>query len=272
MSGTEIEKRGGGGTEAAARVADVLLLFISGPDSLGVSTISRELGLAKAVVHRILTSLASREMVIADEATRGYRLGPAAAALGARALRDSDLRSAARPVLRRLREETGETSTLSQLVGDSRVYLDQFASPHEIKMLVEIGRAFPLHAGSSSKAILAHLPEARREAILRDGLAPLTSQTIRDADRLRTALAEIVRDGVAVSRGERRPDAGSVAAPVFDVDGVRGSISLCGPIDRFGPDDVATYAPLVRAAAEEISQALGGRSGLRIMDGKDKEA
>src|ERR687895_1337186 len=42
------------GTEAATRVADVLLLFASGPAALGVSGISRRLGLSKTVVHRIL--------------------------------------------------------------------------------------------------------------------------------------------------------------------------------------------------------------------------
>jgi IclR family transcriptional regulator, acetate operon repressor len=252
-----MEKKSGG-TEAADRVADVLLLFVSGPPSLGVSTISRELGLAKAVVHRILASLASRELVVADRATREYRLGPAAMAIGARALRGSDLRAAARPVLARLRDETRETTTLSQLVGDTRIYLDQFESPQEIKMLVEIGRAFPLHAGSSSKAILAFLPEARREAILRGRLERLTPQTICDPDRLRAVLAEIAREGVAVSRGERQHGAGSVAAPVFDVDGdVRGAISICGPIDRFWPSEVERFVPMVRAAAQEISRALG---------------
>ena len=260
MSGTT-ETKPGGGTESAARVADVLLLFLGRSDTLGVTAISRELGLAKAVVHRILTSLASRELIAADEATRGYRLGPAAVALGARAFRDSDLRHAARPVLRRLRDETLETSTLSQRAGDSRVYLDQYESPREIKMRVEIGRAFPLHAGSSGRAILAFLSDEEREAILTGRLARLTPDTVVDPERLRVILARIVREGVAFSQGERQPGAASVAAPVFDVDGeVCGAISVCGPIDRFGPREIAGHTAAVGAAAEEISRALGRRS------------
>lgn len=250
------------GTEAAARVADVLLLFTGGQASLGVSTISRELGLAKAVVHRILRSLASREIVVADPASRTYRLGPAAAAIGARALRDSTLRSAAAPVLRRLRDETYETTTLSELAGDARVYLDQFESPQEIKMTVEVGRQFPLHAGASSKAILACLPRRRRDEVLGGQagapLPVLTPHTVSDPARLRAELAEIAVRGVAVSRGERQPGAASVAAPVFAIDGeVVGAISVCGPVDRFADDDCARYVPAVRAAAEEISAALG---------------
>ncbi|GLY71138.1 IclR family transcriptional regulator [Amycolatopsis taiwanensis] len=241
------------GTEAAARVADVLLLFTGGPRYLGVSSISRELGLAKAVVHRILQSLVSREMLATDPGVSGYRLGPAAVALGASALRRFDARTVATPVLRRLRDETGETTTLSGLVGDERVYLDQFESPREIKMTVDIGRRFPLHAGSSGKVILAFLPADRQEALLARELPALTEKTITTPDDLRAVLAETARDGVAVSLGERQPGAGSVAAPLFGPDGeVHGSISVCGPQYRFTPDVVARYRDLVRAAAEEI--------------------
>ncbi|QRP47744.1 IclR family transcriptional regulator [Amycolatopsis sp. FDAARGOS 1241] len=241
------------GTEAAARVADVLLLFTGGPRYLGVSAISRELGLAKAVVHRILQSLVSREMLATDPGVSGYRLGPAAVALGASALRRFDARTVATPVLRRLRDETGETTTLSGLVGDERVYLDQFESPREIKMTVEIGRRFPLHAGSSGKVILAFLPGDRREALLARDLPALTEKTITTADELRGALTETAREGVAVSLGERQPGAGSVAAPLFGPDGeVHGSISICGPQYRFTPEAVARYRGLVRDAAGEI--------------------
>lgn len=246
------------GTEAAARVADVLLLFVSGPTALGVSAISRELGLSKAVVHRILRSLASRGLIEADRATRGYRLGPAGAALGARALRDSSLRTAALPVLRRLRDATGETTTLTALVGTARVYLEQCESPQEIKMTVETGRRLSLHAGASSRAILAFLPEAQREAVLHGPMPALTQRTVVDPERLRGELDAVRRDGVSITLGERQPGAGSVAAPVFGFDGeVVGAISVCGPVDRFDPATCARYTPLARSAAAEISHALG---------------
>ncbi|WP_198653778.1 IclR family transcriptional regulator [Actinocorallia populi] len=244
------------GTETAARVADVLLMFVGGPQYLGVSAISRELGLSKAVVHRILRSLVSREILQTDPDVPGYRLGPAAVALGASALTRFEARTAALPVLRRLRDETGETTTLSGLVGDERVYLTQFESPREVKMTVELGLRFPLHAGSSGKAILAFLPQDRREALLARPLAPLTDRTVTDGDALRAELAEIVRTGVAVSVGERQSDAGSVAAPLFGPDGEpHGSISVCGPRHRFDLEQVERHRTLVLAAAEEISRS-----------------
>jgi IclR family transcriptional regulator, acetate operon repressor len=254
--GTDVP--GSSGTEAAARVADVLLLFVGGPNTLGVSEIARELGLSKAVVHRILQSLTSRSLVRLDPITRGYRLGPGAIALGARALRDFDLRAAARPTLRRLRDLTGETTTLSMLLERSRLYLDQYESPREIKMTVPIGRPFPLYAGASSRAMLAFLPDQTVERVIAAGLERMTSETILDPDELRRCLAATRASGFATSRGERQDGAGSVAAPVFGVDGeVTGAISVCGPVSRFDGEAVDRYVPLVRSAAAEISRSLG---------------
>lgn len=246
------------GTESAGRVVDVLALFTAGPAALGVSEIARELRLSKAVVHRILQSLASRSFVVADPQTREYRLGPGAVALGVRAMRDMDLRRSASPVLRRLRDETGETTTLSAPIGGSRVYLDQYESPQEIKMTVELGRPHPLHAGASSRAILAFLPEETHDAVIRAGLPRLTPLTIDDPEELRRRLAGVRAAGYATSLGERQDGAGSVAAPVFGLDGeVAGAISVCGPVSRFDRKVVERYVPLVREAAREISRALG---------------
>ncbi|MCP2182785.1 transcriptional regulator, IclR family [Prauserella alba] len=263
-----VPSQGGTGTEAAARVADVLLLFTGGPEYLGVSTISRQLGISKAVVYRILQSLVSRDVLATTPGVTGYRLGPAAVALGASALRRFDAKTAAAPVLRRLRDETGETTTLSGLVGDERVYLEQFDSRAEIKMTVDIGTRFPLHAGSSGKAILAQLPQWRREEILEGGLGALTDRTVTDPATLREQLDAIGADGVAVSLGERQSGAGSVAAALVTPDGeVHGAISVCGPEYRFTPEKIERYRELVREATTEIIRnwtngpAAGGHRG-----------
>jgi DNA-binding IclR family transcriptional regulator len=246
------------GTEAVTRAADVLLLFLGVSTSLGVSEIARQLNLSKAVVHRILRSLLSRNLLAFDEGQRNYRLGPASAALGARALRDFDLHQVALPVLRRLQLITGETATVTALIGTSRVYLDQVLSLKEIKMVVEMGRPFPLHAGSSGKVILAFAPADLRQLILSGPLAALTPNTRVTRVQLEADLEQIKGACVASSLGERQPGAGSVAGAIIGYDGYAiGSISVCGPVDRFGPPTISRLSPLVKAAAREISLKMG---------------
>lgn len=246
-----------GGTESADRVADVLLLFARSEDPLGVSRIARDLALSKAVVHRILQSLSSRSLVQPVPGGSSYVLGPAAAGLAARAWSQLDVRSVASPVLRKLRDATRETTTLSVLVGDQRIYLDQFESPQEIKMVVEIGPRFPLHSGASSRAILAHLPQPLIDEAVRQlvALKPDTDVEVYLAD-----LATSRERGYAVSLNERNTGAASIAAPFFDVAGnVLGSVSSSGPVFRYadladGADERQTR--LVVEAANDITDRL----------------
>ncbi len=246
------------GTEAVTRAADVLLLFAGTSAALGVSEIARQLDLSKAVVHRILRSLLSRNLLIFDGKRRNYRLGPATAALGARALRDLDLRQLAMPSLRHLQRITDETATVTALLGTSRVYLDQIPSAQEITMVVETGRTFPLHAGSSGKVILAFAPPDLRRRILSGPFTKLTPKTKVTRAAIEADLNQIVQSGFTFSSGERQPGAASIAAPIFGYDRYAiGAISVCGPTDRFLPDVVQKFQPLVKEASKHISLQMG---------------
>lgn len=243
---------------AVERAADVLALFARrASPNLGVTEIAQELGLSKAVVHRILSSFRAKEFIELDDATRRYRLGRQALALGLAYLDTIDVARMAHPTLQRLVEATNETATLSVRVGDGRVYIDQVTPPIDIKMMVKLGEHHPLHAGGSSKAMLAFLPPEEQEAYLAGPLVRLTDRTITDVDALRAELAEIRRRGYAVSFGERQAGAGSVAAPLLDHRGLPVAvISVCGPVERFRGEVDELTAHLL-AATRELSSRLG---------------
>ena len=67
---------------SVARAVDVLNLFDRAQGTLGVTEIALELGLAKAVVHRILQAYKAKGYVEVNPATRRYSLGPNAVTLG----------------------------------------------------------------------------------------------------------------------------------------------------------------------------------------------
>lgn len=243
-----------GGTESADRVADVLLLFSRADGPLGVSEIARTLNLSKAVVHRILRSLSSRALLQTLPSSSSYALGPAAIGMGNNAWSQSDFRSVAGPALRALRDKTKETATLSILSSHSRIYLDQYESPQEIKMVVEIGARHPLHSGASSRAILAFLPEAYIEEAVAQRTA---SEPGFDTGEFRKSLETVRHQKYAVSLNERKIGAASIASAFFDKTGnAVGSISSCGPIFRYNEDDVAEHAKKVTAAAQQITLLL----------------
>jgi IclR family acetate operon transcriptional repressor len=261
VADTESPKKSVGQSRSVAtieRAADVLFLFASADQpTLGVTEIAKELTISKAVVHRILTSLRERDLVVVDPESRRYGLGPAVLQLAA-AYRDRlDVRLLAIETMQSLCETTNETATLSVRNGDSRVYVDQVTPTREVKMTVPLGSHFPLHAGSSSKAFLAFIDEDEREEYLSaHQLAQITRNTITDVEMLRRELDHIRQQGFAVSMGERQADAASVAAPVFDQDGPIAVISVCGPLERFR-DSVAETAAKVVDGTRALSLKLG---------------
>jgi IclR family transcriptional regulator, acetate operon repressor len=243
------------------RAVDVLMLFAvtrtSRAATLGVTEIANELGLSKAAVHRILSSLKGRGLLDLNEESRRYSLGPAVLNLGLAYLDRLDIRELAQPELERLCETTNETATLSTRSGDTRVYVSQVLPDREVKMTVPLGRPFPLHTGGSSKAFLAWLGESELDAYLREPLQSLTVATVVDVAQLRIELMTIRSRGYAVSFGERQAGAASVAAPVFDhLGAVTAVVSVAGPEDRLR-ESIDSAAIELLAATERLSVRLG---------------
>lgn len=252
----EFERSQSQSIAAVERAMDVLLLFndLAGAE-LGVTEISARLAMPKAAVHRILTSLRSRDLVCLDPSTRRYSLGPATVRLSWSYLKNLDVLKLAAPGLAQLSRETNETATLSILKGGGRMYLDQVLPVREIRMAVTLGEIYPLHAGSSSKSILAFMTDQEIQDYLARTLEPLTDKTITNVAALTRELTRVRAQGYATSRGERQAGSASIAAPIFDhEEHPTAAISVCGPAERFKPDG---FVDLLLKIARAVSGRIG---------------
>ena len=241
---------------AIDRALSVLNVLADAGQPMGITEIARRVGLPKSVVHYHVSALV-RNRYLEARPDRRYGLGHAALRLGRGNYSNLELRARALPQLRALHHDTWETVTLSVLLGREGVYVDQLVSPQEIKLTIELGRPFPLHAGASGRAILAFLSEDAREEVLSQPLERLTPSTVVDPAHLRELLAEIRERGFATSRNERQEGAAAVATPIFDNHGVTGAICVCGPEYRFDDGAIERYQPLLRSATAQVSRELG---------------
>ena len=160
-----------GGLSTVRNAARLLKVFRSREADLGVSELARRLGLGKSTVHRMLTTLVAEGLIEQNPRTGGYRLGIVMFELGQAVRVHMDLHAAVGPVLGELRAQTGESSQVGVLDGHEVVYVDRMESAHSLRLFTETGRRVPVHCTSSGKVLLAYLPEARRQAVLR--AAPL---------------------------------------------------------------------------------------------------
>ena len=251
--------------ERAAQILSVL----SGGGQMGLSEISREVVRGKSTTHRLLASLIHAGLVRTDARSRQYALGYGLLQLTADWLNGLEIRTAALPHLRDLRQKTGETVSLNVRDADKRVAVERLDTSREIRYVIDLGRPLPLHIGAGGKAILAFLPETE----IRERLA-LTDLSPRKTQRLIKELKEIREIGWAVTRGERLPGACAVSAPVFEHEGAAvASVSILCLESTLRATAPKEFGRLVRATALSISRDLGCRgSGIRGQRGSELPA
>ncbi|HSX97880.1 MAG TPA: IclR family transcriptional regulator C-terminal domain-containing protein, partial [Streptomyces sp.] len=108
-------------------------------------------------------------------------------------------------------------SSLCVLDGDDIVYVARVGVCRIMTATITVGTRFPAHVTSVGRVVLAHLPDEEIDARLaRADLRPLTRRTLTSADRLRTELRRVRRQGYAVVDQELEEGLRSVAAPVRD--------------------------------------------------------
>src|SRR5262245_62961553 len=90
---------------------------------IGISDLSKRLGVAKSTVHRLAVTLVSEGMLEQNPDNGKYRLGIALFRLGALVRHRMNVSSEARPHLFALREFTNETVHLAVLAGPEIMYI-----------------------------------------------------------------------------------------------------------------------------------------------------
>jgi DNA-binding IclR family transcriptional regulator len=235
--------------ETTFRIIEVL----KGVDTAGVTDLAAELDLPKSTVYSHVRTL--RDLEYIHKVGEEYQIGCRFLELGERARDRTVIYDHAKQPVDRLAEETGEISGL--LIEEhgmgSLIYRSE--GERSVKIDTFIGIRFHLHTAALGKAILAHLPAARREEILDErGLPERTPSTITDREVLAEELADIRAEKIAYSDEERTPGIRSVAAPIMSSDGeILGAISIAGPTSRLRGDRFETeYPELLRDAANVI--------------------
>jgi DNA-binding IclR family transcriptional regulator len=234
------------------------LLALAGEvDGLSLTQLARAIGSNKATVHRIVATLRHFDLVSAGARADKLRLGPRCAVFGAPPPL-AHLCELARPYLRWLRDEAGETACLHVRFGYERACVEQVESSTELKWVAQIGKRFPLTAGAPGKAIIAFLPTAERTRVLDVvPLVRLAPESITDRRKFERVLAQVRRQGYATARNENVPGSAACAAPVYDAGGrVIATVTVAGAADRLTRSRLRAISPLVLKAAARLSKDL----------------
>ena len=240
------------GAQAALRAIRLLKLFTIVKPELSLTQVSVSADLNKTTAHRLLRALESESLVQRNSITGRYSLGAGLMALGVQALSSSDLRRRARPILKLLARDTGETAQLEVPVQDGMLILDEVTGRHVVTATGNIGTHWPIHATSSGKAYMAF--DTNTYDQLPDALSSLTKNTISSQALMTLEIERIVKRGFSESVDELETGYSCVGIAVFDALGnIQGALSIGGPSHRMTMERRMEIGAALKKASGRLS-------------------
>lgn len=252
------DKSGEARIQSLDRALDVLGCVADG-GGLTLTEIADDLGQSPATIYRILTTFSARGALEMDAATQEWFVGPSSFRIGSAFMRRTGLLERARPIMRSLMVDTGETANLGVENAGQVLFLSQVETHENIRAFFPPGAQSPMHASGIGKALLAHAGEAGIKRYIRQQtLTRFTENTFSDPEALRAELLRIKEQSYAFDDEEKSIGMRCVAAPVFNSFGETvAGISISGPSARLTLERITEVSDVVVKQARILSQSLG---------------
>lgn len=237
-----------------------ILKALAQSDGMSLTELAEASTQSPATVYRVLSTYQIHGMVEFQPATQLWFVGQQAFRIGSAFLGRNNLVEQARSVMHALMSETGETANLAIADSGDVMFLSQVETHEPIRAFFRPGTRGPIHASGIGKTLLAYHSREAVERMLRGRvLTAFTDRTLIDRDRLRTELAAIRGRGWGFDDEEHTMGMRCIAAPIFNEfrEPVAG-ISISGPTVRVTHARADVIGAGVRAAADQITEAIGG--------------
>jgi IclR family acetate operon transcriptional repressor len=238
-----------------------LLRELAQVGNITLTNLAMRTGMPPSSTHRLLFTLQKHGFVEFDETTQEWQVGIEAFRIGNTYLARTNLVEAARKTLRGLMEDTGETANLGIADKGDVVFIDQIETHNPIRAFFRPGTRSHIHASGIGKSLLADMPHREVEKILKlKGQPEFTSKTLTSTKELFTNLEETRKRGWSIDDEERYSGMRCVASNIYNTFGETvAGISVSGPTVRFPDEVIARLGPIVKRAAAEVTNAIGGK-------------
>lgn len=212
------------------RAFDVLTVLWE-TNGAGPSQVAAQMDIPRSTAHVHLRTLNETGYVVTEDGE--YQLSYQFLATGSRIKHRNSLFQASEQKLRKLAMETGELVTLVIEEAGQSVILHKESGNRSLELGIYSGMITPLHSNATGKAILAHLPQKRRNEIIETrGLTQLTTATITNKEQLRSELDTVHERGYAVDWDQQVKGMGLIGAPVVINGHLKGAVGIACPTGR----------------------------------------
>ena len=228
---------------------DVLDIFVECNTGLTLKEIAARTQLNTSTAFRIVNTLERRQYLTRNEASKQYRLGPKALALGYSSHWTENVVTLTKPYLRRLQQILNETASVYVAEGDSRICLDHVESTHALRRVIPMGESLPLYKGAAGKILLAWAPKEERNRMI-----------VQYGHLSESEFTSIRHNGYAITQDESEHGLFALSVPIFNFEEqVVASLTIAGPTMRFYDSIRQKMLFTLSQYAYEISHSLGYR-------------
>jgi DNA-binding IclR family transcriptional regulator len=242
------------------KALSILELAIDEGRNLGVTEISRKLGMGKGTVHRILSTLKARRFFYQSKTTKLYGLGVRTLEIGMVSKREKYLRNAMAPFLMDLREKCNETVNAAMWEYNEIRYIFRLESEEMLRISTSAGSRFPGYCAATGKIFLSYMSDEDIRQIYgrkKSGLKKLTERSIGSVDALIQEIEKVRVNQLAIDDEETLVGVYCVAAPVLSPNGeCVAAISISAPKNRVAVKTGETFAKLLSETARNISSSF----------------
>lgn len=223
-----------------------------------VTDLAKATGFTPATTHRLLQALVAERAVEQIPNSRLYRLSLDFFALAAKAGDAMDLRAICRPALLRLCGSLSDTIFLLVRSGFDAICLDRTEGLSPIRSFTgDVGGRVALGVGQGSLAILAFLPQAEREEVIRHNLPRLRELGAWDEVDIRMEIDKVRRLGYASRDSGLVEGMAGVGVPILDAQGHALAALSVGTISsRLSADRLPTVVELLKREAALVGPKI----------------
>ena len=249
--------------QSVSHALDILESFTKTEDELGVTELSKRLGLHKNNVFRLLATLEHRGYIEQNKQTENYRLGPKTLQIGATFIEQRECRRQARPILESFIVSSGETAFVAVLRSNKVIYMDSVETDKTVRAVSRIGAMLPAHCTAVGKVQLSFLQPSEIERLYPEPTLPsCTEKSITSRDALLADLKAAQERGYAMENEECDLDVRSVAVPIRDFSkNIVAPLGIVGPIGRL-TDDRLEKSGAIKLLIES-GKALSSKMGFQ---------
>ena len=247
------------------RGLEILRTFSRDRHSIGAPELARELNIPRSTVFRLIQTLEYMGFLEKLENGSEYRLSVGVLSLGFEFIASLEVTDLARPLLEKLRDETGYSVHLAIRDGGDVIFVIKAKAESAFASSINIGTRLPAHGTVLGRVILADLSDQELDEVYSQPTLPKFSpQTPQNLDDLKALLRQDRKRGYARSASFFETGIASVAAPVRDQSGrVIASINITFQDGMVAEDDIETN--LVNALVK-TAETLSGRLNYRARD------